>query len=146
MEIEGYSNYLIYPDGRVFSKKRNIFLKPGPSQGGYLLVFLGRRNNFKIHRLVAKHFIPNPNNFNFVNHKNGIVIDNRVENLEWCSQMYNNQSINKPKSSIGSITKCCDRNKWAYEITIYEERYRQRFDTKEEAECQRILMTSMLEG
>jgi len=144
MEIEGYPNYLIYPDGRVLNKKRNKFIKPAPTQGGYLQLFLGRGNNFKIHRLVAKHFIPNPNNFNVVNHKNGIVIDNRVENLEWCSSKYNNQSINKPNTSIGCIYKCCDRNKWAYEITIYEERYRQRFDTEEESECQRIIMTSML--
>ena len=42
-----------------------------------------------IHRLVAKAFIPNPNNFEQVNHKNCNKLDNCTENLEWCNQRYN---------------------------------------------------------
>ena len=67
-------------------------LKGISDKDGYLHVFLSKervQQKFLIHRLVAKHFIPNPNNFQQVNHKNEIVNDNRVSNLEWCDCAYN---------------------------------------------------------
>ena len=144
MEIEGYPNYLIYPDGRVFSKKRNKFMKPFKAKNGYLRAQLGNKQTpISIHRLVALNYIPNPDNLPIVHHKNGIRDDNRIENLEWCSAMYNTQSINT-SHNIGCINKCSDRNKWMYSININGKRTQMRFDTEEEAECQRILMTSML--
>lgn len=58
----------------------------------YLCVKLSKNGISKhilIHRIVAKSFIPNPNNYQQVNHKNEIKTDNRVENLEWCDNKYN---------------------------------------------------------
>jgi hypothetical protein len=43
----------------------------------------------KVHRLVAKHFIDNPNGFRFVNHKDGNKHNSRAENLEWCTSSQN---------------------------------------------------------
>jgi hypothetical protein len=65
---------------------------------GYMQVTFSQKNfqkTEKIHKLVAKYFIPNPNNYPEINHKNGISIDNRVENLEWCNRQQNMQHAHK---------------------------------------------------
>ena len=94
-EIEGYEGlYQISNLGNVkslkFGKERT--LKPAKDKGGYLYVGLckeGKRKNHYIHRLVARAFLPNPNNYPIINHKNEIKTDNRVENLEFCDAKYN---------------------------------------------------------
>ena len=64
---------------------------------GYISVTLQvdkQKRNFRINRLVAQTFIPNPENKPCVDHINGIKTDNRVENLRWVTYSENNNNPN----------------------------------------------------
>ena len=75
---------------RRYSKYSCRMFAPHTTGFGYLSVQIGRGGPvYLIHRLVAKAFIPNPDNKPEVNHKNHIRWDNRVENLEWCTRQEN---------------------------------------------------------
>lgn len=102
-EIEGYENYLIYPDGRVWSKYRNKFMKQSDKKNYYCvsLVNGAKRKTLAVHRLVAKAFIPNPNNLPEINHIDEDTHNNCVDNLEWCTRIYNqNYGTRKERLSV----------------------------------------------
>lgn len=62
------------------------------SPRGYLMInirYQGKHYTFRVHRVVAETFIPNPDNLPEVNHKDENKANNAVDNLEWCSHQYN---------------------------------------------------------
>ena len=125
-DITGYEGlYQVSNLGRVKSLKndKEKILKPVISSKGYLFVNLckqGKQKPTNIHRIVAKAFIPNPNNLPIINHKDEDKTNNCVNNLEWCTYQYNNtygsridrfiySNRNNPKTSKKVL--CVETNK-----------------------------------
>ncbi len=76
---------------------------------GYLITFLVEgetRKGYTVHRLIAEYFIPNPENKPYINHKNGIKHDNRIENLEWCTHSENCQHAYDAGLNKGGRENC----------------------------------------
>ena len=96
--IDGYeglyevSNTGLIKSLNCYNYKEPRIMKLGKRPDGYLSVGLSKNNVTKtktVHRLVAKAFLPNPNNLEMVNHKDEDRTNNNVENLEWCTRTYN---------------------------------------------------------
>ena len=91
------TTYRIYDDGRVMNEKTGRYHK-GFIRNGYRWFDL-RWNNKKYsksqHRLLAEYFIENPNNYEYVHHKNNNRLDNRIDNLAWVNASENNKKANK---------------------------------------------------
>nr|QBK86537.1 MAG: HNH endonuclease [Marseillevirus LCMAC102] len=93
--IPEYPNYAISPSGEIYSKFLKRPMRCQISARGYKSIGLinkdGRSTTNVVHVLVAKAYIPNPDNKPFVNHKNNNKQDAKVENLEWCTHKENMQ-------------------------------------------------------
>lgn len=92
-DIQGYEGlYAITSCGKVWSHRRQKFLKPRIDKDGYHRIALRKDGGYKyfmIHRLVASAYIPNPLGLAEVNHKDEIKHHNWINNLEWLSHKDN---------------------------------------------------------
>jgi hypothetical protein len=111
-DIEGYEGlYQISNEGKIKNSKGKI-LKCGKDKDDYLQVGLykdGKRVWKKLHRLVAEAFIPNPNNYEQVNHKDEDKANNCLDNLEWCDSKYNNNYGTRNQRSAEKRSKRVDQ-------------------------------------
>ena len=115
--IAGYEGlYEVSDQGRVKSLNYNRtgkekIMNTGEDTYGYLQVSLckdGHVKKLKVHRIVAKAFIPNPNNLETVNHKDEVKTNNTVSNLEWMTRADNkrysaNKSVQMLDKSTGEL-------------------------------------------
>jgi len=116
--VRGFPNYVVSNHGRVKNVKFDRFLDGKYRLNGYKEV--GLRNNdgrsfLSIHRLVAIHFIPNPENKPCVDHIEGKITDNHVSNLRWATHaenMRNRMSRTDSSSRHLGVYWCKSKNKW----------------------------------
>ncbi len=106
--VHGYDRlYRLYADGEIWSVRLGKFISQELARG-YNRVSLsinGEVKRFQVHRLVAMHFIPNPNKKPCVNHKNGDKTDNVILNLEWCTYSENEKHSYDELGKINPIRK-----------------------------------------
>lgn len=123
-KIEGYEGYYISNKGRVRVLDRigargeyipGCIRKENISQGGYSYVALskgGILKNFRVSRLVANAFIPNPYGLPEVNHKDENKLNNSVENLEWCTRQYNANYGTARERALLAIRAAVENGTW----------------------------------
>ena len=155
MEIANYPNYLIYDDGRVYSKKRNIYLKPHPDVYGYPMVGLcrndGKSHPKRIHRLVAEHYIANPYNKLTVDHGDGVKTNNHVDNLSWMTSVEQHYSFrpilkNNTTGHRGIRERKSRRKTWRYMREVRGKAYEKSFLTKTDALCYKYIFLLKLKA
>ena len=94
-DIPGFGGRYQVSNTGLIRNSGGLIHHPAVNSGGYLTVYLrpqprGPKFGYKVHRLVAMAFIPNPLNLPEINHKDCNPKNNNVKNLEWCNRIYNN--------------------------------------------------------
>lgn len=112
--------YEVNENGEVRNKITGNYIKGDINNAGYYRICLynkERKQRFFRHRLVAQLFIPNPNNYNEVNHINGDKSLNSIDNLQWCDRTYNEREARRMYIKEYKPFKVVFNNE---EIKIYE--------------------------
>ena len=123
-KIEGFENYSVSDFGNVRNNKTSRIIKGRDNTNGYLRVCLMKnkqKHDIKLHQLVAKAFLANPENKKCVDHIDNNTHNNNLINLRFATPAQNqhNRSINKNNTS-GTKGVCWDKtnNRWKAQICI----------------------------
>lgn len=107
--ISNYSNYMVLSDGSVWNISRNRQLKPMTKNGGFQYVRMtddkGVTEQQYLPKILATAFIPNPEGFKYVKHKNNDNMDNRIENLYWTDEKSESFNTKGRVKSVGLSRK-----------------------------------------
>lgn len=114
--IDFGERYIITIYGEIISARTKRVMKQAfkKYKDPYIRVVLtdvdGIQHMLTVHRLVAYNFIPNPNNYPIINHKDENPANNNVENLEWCTQQYNSVYNDKHIKTGRKVSETIKRN------------------------------------
>ena len=123
-KIEGYDNYEVSNLGNVKNIKRQTLLTQSLDKDGYrkLALFQNKKyTHFRVHRLVALMWLPNPLNKPVIDHIDGNKQNNNVNNLRWATFQENqfNKNLNSNSTSgVKGITFRKSSNKWEASIML----------------------------
>lgn len=88
-----YDGFLVDDDLNIYSKRTGRRLTPSIGSDGYPQVQYrdeyNKSHHNRVHVIYAHCFIPNPNNYKYVNHIDSNKLNNSLDNLEWCTNSYN---------------------------------------------------------
>lgn len=112
-KIDGFENFSVSSAGDVRNDVTNVVLKPGKMSIGYLRVNLPKLrvtpsknrspNQMYVHRLVARHFIPNPENKRCVDHVDSNKSNNKIGNLRWATVSENAVNSRMPTTNTSGV-------------------------------------------
>ena len=120
--LQGFPLYEISQYGNIRNVTTKNIKATRVSTNNYIAVDLSKDGNSKtylLHRLIAIHFIPNPDNKQFVDHINGVKTDNRPQNLRWVTKSENNMNQKKQDdktSKYKGVYFNKRKNKWQAQI------------------------------
>ena len=147
VEIEGYPKYFANRNGQIKGQRGTIMKQFVNNRNGYVYIDLrdkdSKRKTWLVHRLLAKTFIPNPDNLACVDHIDGHRKNNNLDNLRWVSKQdntrYRHRQIKTKHGLPRGVCKRSDGKKYTAHVKqYYKDIHLGSFNTIYEAELARL--------